>query len=145
MSFVLFFTIRDPDLVKSEEEDTAQAPLIVNSANTASASDEVEGNGATTLVSVNCSCRGAVVLTQLLLLIHQDSSYMYIIRYWLKTPALLLLCVAGGVRNAGGYVWAYQVSQSCERFAARTAHADSSLQFCGAGEKLVRERTARVC
>ena len=27
-------------------------------------------------------------------------------RYWLSSPTLILLCIAGGVRNAGGYVWA---------------------------------------
>ena len=30
-----------------------------------------------------------------------------LVRYWFSSPTLILLCIAGGVRNAGGYVWAY--------------------------------------
>jgi len=33
-----------------------------------------------------------------------------LIRVWLSSPTLILLCLAGGVRNAGGYVWAYYTS-----------------------------------
>lgn len=38
--------------------------------------------------------------------------------YWLSSPTLILLCIAGGVRNAGGYVWAYQT----EKWFVETQH-----------------------
>lgn len=45
------------------------------------------------VASVSHTPRGAVL------------SVRELARYWLSSPSLLLLCLAGGIRNAGGYVW----------------------------------------
>ena len=43
-----------------------------------------------------------------------------IARYWCSAKALLLLCVAGAVRNAGGYVWAYNTELFFENVRGET-------------------------
>lgn len=40
----------------------------------------------------------------------KPASAAEIARYWCKAGPLVLLCVAGAVRNAGGYVWAYNTN-----------------------------------
>jgi len=44
-----------------------------------------------------------------------------IARYWCGAKSLLLLCVAGAVRNAGGYVWAYNTNLFFENVRHQTA------------------------
>ncbi len=39
------------------------------------------------------------------------ATYLEIFRFWSTSPSLILLCIVGGIRNAGGYVWAYQCSK----------------------------------
>ena len=53
--------------------------------------------------------RGAYVHSGALSVAAADSppTAREIVRYWCTSPVLLLLCLAGGVRNAGGYVFAY--------------------------------------
>ena len=36
------------------------------------------------------------------------ATYRDIFTFWVTSPSLILLCLMGGIRNAGGYVWAYQ-------------------------------------
>ena len=32
-----------------------------------------------------------------------------VVKFWLASPSLLALSLASGIRNAGGFVWGYQV------------------------------------
>lgn len=45
----------------------------------------------------------------------QQSGISYVIKIFLS-PSLLILCLAGSIRNAGGYVWAYNTQPYFDKY-----------------------------
>lgn len=45
----------------------------------------------------------------------QESGISYFIKIFLS-PSLLILCLAGSIRNAGGYVWAYNTQPYFDKY-----------------------------
>lgn len=44
-------------------------------------------------------------------------------------PGMLVLCIAGGVRNAGGYVWAYNTELFFEKSGYSKTHIQSFMSW----------------
>jgi len=95
---LLMVTAKDPTFVvsskKSQLEGDSEQPLL-------KAGDVEESVGQQELQQHAAATAPSASL---------HASYKEIFWFWVTSPSLILLCVAGGVRNAGGYVWAYQVS-----------------------------------
>ncbi|KAK3775211.1 hypothetical protein RRG08_009998 [Elysia crispata] len=92
LGFLIAVTVREPRRSKKSGENGAQGEKSTSSSPSSTSSSGKEGSGesrSSAPPKVPLKVK-AVVITKAFL-----------------SPSLLLLCLAGSIRNAGGYVWAY--------------------------------------